>query len=470
VQHVNILEAMADPNLLGFHFAAESWRPWKAAAAALFALPFAEPSGLALYRHATQRVEPPDRPFREAYFVVGRRGGKSQFVATVAVYAACFVTYTAKLAAGERAVVAVIAADRSQAQVVFRFIRALLDSSPMLRALVKAETRERIELTNGCDIEVTTCSYRTTRGRTYAAVIADELAFWRDETTATPDSEVIAAVKPGLVTLDGLLIGVSSPYARRGVLWDMYSKHFGRDSEVLLWKATSREMNENIPERVVEKALEEDEPRARAEYIGEFRSDIESYVSRDAVTACVASGRRELLPAPGVEYYAFCDPSGGASDSMTLAVAHRENGRAFLDCVREVRPPFSPEQVVIDFAKVLSNYHLAEVRGDRYGAEWVAERFARERIQYIPSALTKSDIYRELLPALNSGHVELLDLPRLVGQVCALERRTARGGRDTIDHAPSAHDDLANAAAGALVAAGGASRAVAEVRSVVGLW
>src|SRR5262245_64495887 len=31
-----------------------------------------------------------------------------------------------------------------------------------------------------------------------------------------------------------------------------------------------------------------------------------------------------------------------------------------------------------------------------------------------------------------------------------LERRTSRGGRDSIDHAPGGHDDLANAAAGAI--------------------
>jgi len=32
-----------------------------------------------------------------------------------------------------------------------------------------------------------------------------------------------------------------------------------------------------------------------------------------------------------------------------------------------------------------------------------------------------------------------------------LERRTSRGGRDTIDHAPGNHDDIANAVAGVLV-------------------
>jgi hypothetical protein len=54
---------------------------------------------------------------------------------------------------------------------------------------------------------------------------------------------------------------------------------------------------------------------------------------------------------------------------------------------------------------------------------------------------------------LNSGRVELLDHKRLIAQLCGLERHTARSGRDTITHAPRAHDDLINAAALALVTA-----------------
>jgi hypothetical protein len=37
---------------------------------------------------------------------------------------------------------------------------------------------------------------------------------------------------------------------------------------------------------------------------------------------------------------------------------------------------------------------------------------------------------------------------KLIAQLCGLERRTARGGRDSIDHAPNQHDDLANVCAG----------------------
>jgi len=93
------------------------------------------------------------------------------------------------------------------------------------------------------------------------------------------------------------------------------------------------------------------------------------------------------------------------------------------------------------------------VTGDRYAGEWPRERFREHGITYEVSERTKSDIYRDVLPVFNSGNVELLDLPRIAVQLCGLERRTARGGRDTIDHSPGSHDDVANAVAGALLLA-----------------
>ena len=168
-------------------------------------------------------------------------------------------------------------------------------------------------------------------------------------------------------------------------------------------------------------------------------------------------GRHELPRQASVySYAAFCDPSGGSSDSMTLAIAHRDaDNRGVLDALREVKPPFSPEAVVAEFAQLLQAYDLREVEGDRYGGEWPAERFRAHGIEYRPAERSKSDIYRDFLPILNSRRAELLDHAKLANQICQLERRTARGGRDSIDHPPGAHDDLANAAAGALVRVAG---------------
>ncbi len=88
-------------------------------------------------------------------------------------------------------------------------------------------------------------------------------------------------------------------------------------------------------------------PSARAEYGAQFRTDIESFVSREAVDGSVVPGRIELPPQAGVSYHGFLDFAGGSGqDSATLAVGHAEKHAdervAVLDAVREVRPPFSP--------------------------------------------------------------------------------------------------------------------------------
>jgi hypothetical protein len=72
-------------------------------------------------------------------------------------------------------------------------------------------------------------------------------------------------------------------------------------------------------------------------------------------------------------------------------------------------------------------------------------RYSRLSVQNLSGF---EDLYRDLLPAINSRLVDLVDDARLLAQIVGLERRTARGGRDIIDHAPGAHDDVANAVAG----------------------
>jgi hypothetical protein len=213
-------------------------------------------------------------------------------------------------------------------------------------------------------------------------------------------------------------------------------------------------LNPTFDAAAIATALLEDPEAARAEYLAEFRGDIESFVTAEALDAVIVPGRLELAPLANMSYVAFLDFAGGSGrDSASLAIAHRHDSLAVLDCVREVRPPFSPESVCRDFAATLKLYGITQAIADRYAGDFPAEQMRKNGVTVEPSARVKSDLYRELLPAINSGSVELLDLPRLRSQLAGLERRTTRSGKDSIDHATGAHDDLANAVAGALVAA-----------------
>src|SRR5262249_25914558 len=131
----------------------------------------------------------------------------------------------------------------------------------------------------------------------------------------------------------------------------------------------------------------------------------------------------------------------------------REGKTQILDVIRERKPPFSPEAVVDEFTSLMKQYRVSKVYGDRYGGEWPREQFNKRGIFYEPAEKPKSDLYRDLLPLINSRAVGLLGQDKMVTQLLSLERRTSRGGKDSIDHAPGAHDDIANAVAGALVTA-----------------
>ncbi len=448
---MNIIEAMSDKALFAPHFKGTSWGPWKAFLACLFGLPLSADQ-MDLYRSHTGRETLPTQAFNEACLVIGRRGGKSRILALIATYLACFRTYTEHLAPGEVATIAVIAADRRQARVCMRFIIGMLDSNPMLRALRTDETAETVTLSNRVTIEVHTASFRVTRGYSFAAVLCDETAFWRSDDSANPDVEIFRALRPGLANIPGaMLLNASSPYRKGGVLYNTYQRHHGKDNaRVLVWQASTLAMNPSLDPSIIADAYVDDPQSARAEYDAQFRDDLADFVSPEIVDAVTVTDRMELPP--GAKYMAFVDPSGGSSDSMTLAIAHLRGGEiAVLDAVREVRPLFSPESVVEDFSALLNSYGVKEVHGDRYAGEWPRERFREHGIKYEISERVKSDIYRDCLPLLNSWKIELLDLPRLRSQLCSLERRTARGGRDSIDHPPGLHDDIANAALGAVL-------------------
>jgi hypothetical protein len=197
--------------------------------------------------------------------------------------------------------------------------------------------------------------------------------------------------------------------------------------------------------------MERDPASAQAEYLASFRSDLEAYVAREAVDACVARNVFERAPQIGLSPRAFCDPSGGASDSFTLCISHYvpASQTVIVDCLREAKPPFSPETICQQFAEVLKAYRLNRVVSDRYGGIWPVEQFGKFGIICEQSAQPKSDLYQTLLPLLNSGRIQLLDHPKTINQLCSLEQRNTRGLKPQIVSPPNMHDDLSNCVAGA---------------------
>lgn len=451
-QTIPMREALADPDLLGHVIAGDSWSTWRTLLIAAMGEPLTDDERVVFTKFTGREREPLQR-VSELEVIAGRRGGKTRAMATLATHIAALCDHRDVLIPGETGVMLCLAQDQRIATKILNFCQEDLERSPILRQLVVARTQDAIELKNNIRIEVRPASFRKLRGPTYVGVIADELAFWYTEDGyANPDVEVLAAARPGLLTTRGMLIFASSPYSKKGVLWDTYRKHYGANGAplILVAKGTTREFNPTVPQDEIDRELERDPVRNTAEYLATFRSDLESYVLREAVEACISVGVYERPPERGQYYFGFVDPSGGSVDSMTLAIGHMKYGEESLtiDALREAKPPFSPEQVTKEFSELAKSYGVTTIIGDRFGGEWAIEQFSKFGIHYEPSARPKNALYIDFLPLVNSCRVELLDHPRCIAQLCSLERSTVRGRGENFDHPPGQHDDIINAVAG----------------------
>lgn len=453
----NIIEAMDDPEYFGTLFDdMETWKTWRTTLKALFNLEM-DADEVETYKQITQREKLPEKAFREAYLIVGRRGGKSFLSALITVYMACVCDWSKYLRKGEPAEVMLLANDRLQAGVVLSYVREILEL-PKFKGMVKRgrSLKESIELKNGINIRIATASFRGIRGRTIVCAILDELAFWRWE-GRNPDAEILRAIKPSMLTIPrSMIIGISTPYMKSGVVYEAFSKHYAKeDAPVLVVRGGSTEFNPGLDRTFIEQEIEADSAN-RAEYYAEFREDLEAFLPGELVDSCIIPERGTLPYNKDQRYVCFVDPaSGQGKDSFTLAIAHTEKdtGQIVVDVLEERMPPFSPKTIIKEFAKIMSYYGLAKCTGDRYAIGYVGELFREHGITYECSNLSASEIYLECQSLFTVGKIELPDNKKMREQFKNLERRTRSGGRDQVSHPQFAefHDDSCNSAAGVCV-------------------
>jgi len=453
---MNIIDAWHRKDLFRPLFKdAKTWHAWEVYLRGLFGLPIESAEDLALFKDCTGLEGTPGEKVRESYVIAGRRSGKSYTSALIAVFLACFRDWSFYLSPGERGWIFIIAVDKAQAGIIKAYVSGIFQRVKCLRGLIVKETQEAIELRNEVSIGVKTASFRSVRGYTVLAAILEELAFYRSEDSANPDKEILAAIRPALATIpESLLIGISTPYSKSGILFQMWRDYYGKSGGPLIFKAATRTMNPTIDNRLIENALKEDPQAARSEWEAAWREDIMAFITAELVEAVTIPGRFELPKIEGPDYFGFIDPSGGRQDSFTLGICHRErSGKIVLDVLRERRPPFQPQGVVAEFADVLKSFKISNVESDKYAGEWVPEAFRVHGIEVKNADMTASELYLNFLPLISNGTVELLDNKRLLAQLAGLERRSRSGGKDLVTHYAGGHDDLANAAAGAFVLA-----------------
>ncbi|MES1195356.1 MAG: hypothetical protein ABUL58_00220, partial [Steroidobacter sp.] len=319
-----LYECMLDDAIFGKTFAGPTFAAWRAVAKMIDGLPLTDVE-LQLYHDITGREAAPSSPFSEVYLVKPRRAGGTLFAAAMGLHAA-LGDYRERLGPGEVATVGMIASDRRQARQLMNYVKGLMADSPMIAAELANETQENLTFAHNVQLEVHTTSFRSTRGYSYAAVVLDELAFFRDDLSANPDVELVRAVRPGLLNLSGRLIGLSSPHSKRGHLYEMFKQHYGKNSNVLVIQAGGPILNPTLNQDMLNRQRNEDPVAARSEQDACFREDVSQFLEDVWIDKALVTGREELPISRRYGYVAFVDPSGGAHDSMVMAIAHREPG------------------------------------------------------------------------------------------------------------------------------------------------
>ncbi|MGZ0655637.1 hypothetical protein ACWPKS_08515 [Coraliomargarita sp. W4R72] len=454
---MNIIEAIRDPLVFGRYLdgGLSTWRPWLTALRALYGLPIKSKAGRSLSKKATGRSVPtfPKGGFDTALFLCGRRSGKSRICAFIAAFESVLGGYEQFLAAGEVGVFAIVSPTKDQSRKVKNYLDAMFDQSKqtMLSDEVVRVTKDEIVLRNNITIKIMVGDYRSVRGETLIGIIMDECCFFglSEESKVRNDTELVNALRPGLATTGGKCLAISSPYAKKGWAYKTHKQNHGNSSGVdLVWQADTRTMNPTISQEFIDKEMAKDRQSALSEYFAQFRDDISDYLPREVIEAVVAKNRPQLMPKFQVDYTSFVDISGGRRDDATLAIGHKENGKAVVDFQKVWKPPFNPQSVIEQMVRELARFGIKRVTGDNYSGEFVASAFQGRGVKYTKCSKSKSDLYLELVPRITSREIELLDDEMLVEQLAGLERKTRSGGRDSVDHTHGGKDDLANAVAG----------------------
>lgn len=449
---LNIIEAINDPNILGDTLAPAQ----EAALRVLYGLPLSGDQ-LALARQCAGGAWRPGVEYREAAFICGRRSGKSdKLAANIAIFEAFFRDH--HLSPGETGVVLLLAQNMRAARIVRGYVAGKISRSPVLRRHMLSARAHELELDNGIIIAIHPSSFRAIRGLSVISCVCDEVAFWwTEDTYANPDIEVIRAVRPAMATFPhGKLLLVSSPYTMTGALWDIWKRR-DSDPDTLVWHAPTSLMNPTVSARFLAKEQARDPENFRREYLAEFTEAISSFLSAEAIEACVVPGRTELAPKEDATYCAAVD-AAYKGDAFTLAIAHndRERGKVVVDLLTgwqgSRQSPLKLGEVMPQLQRICKRYSVYRVLGDQFGAEPLKDAFSRHGLCYEERTFTnqsKADMYATLRSRIQDGTIELLDHPASLKELRGLELENLPGGGVRIGHGrhTRGHDDYCDALA-----------------------
>ena len=170
------------------------------------------------------------------------------------------------------------------------------------------------------------CSARAMRGVGNLLVIMDEQAHFVDEKTQSnkSDKSVYDAITPSVANFkgEGRIINISSPLTKSGVLWDLHNLALEGAEHLLLIKAPSWEINQNLPSDFLRARYKADPITYDCEFGGEFSDRIKSWMPEEYLRKIIIPDLKpKKTGVTRVPHFVGLD-IGFKGDGTAIAVTH----------------------------------------------------------------------------------------------------------------------------------------------------
>lgn len=418
------------------------------------------PAELELFRSLSGGLEPPEGGTDELLAVVGRRGGKSETIARLAVFEAIHGGHEIALAPGQVAIIPIISPLREQGQQILNYATGIA-RLPQVAPLVDGEpTRDSIRFKSGIEIKIMTADAVNVSGPTVCLAVRDEYSKFPGPDSATPDFEIDNSLRPALAPVVGAprrrLIGITSAYVQEGAAYTTDRDNFGKpDSGLLVVRGTSQQYNPALDGAWLEKERKRVGQRVfDREYLGVWQPAIfESWFGATAIENC-RTARGILPPVLDIRYTAALD-LGWRSDGSALAIVHREkrDGRivTVVDGIWYWPANSTPPSAIVQrSARIIREYH-AQAYADQHHFDTIKDSYAKAQVKLRESAWkatgghSKTTLFNLVRLQMLDGSVEFPNDADLFREFYSLAGRLRQSGVEELAARGSSGDDRVHA-------------------------
>ena len=407
--------------------------------------------------------------------IVGRRGGKTTISAMLSIYCAIIADWNIFLSKTPFATVLILSHSKEFSDEVLDLVRKLIQDSPILRILINKEKKNTASTMNlkmpflvknkisysRVQIKVGAASSRTTRGIAACAVLCDEIAYWNlDEKLKETDSKILTAVRPAMKQFGkhGLLIKLSSPGIKQGVLHEEYEKWEDKKlpKTYVVFKAPSWVWNDILPKQEYVEEWFLDQEGFNTEYRANFVDSLSDFLNPEFVDLATMGGvdfNPPELKKVAVNYRASID-AAFKNDKFTFSIVGHFENRIKQYVIKGFegtrKNPVKAFEVAKYCSTMCKEFGIAQISADQYAFEPLREIFEQFGLTLTekPFSLTyKKKIYFNLKRLVNSQQIDLLDNKHMIKEMKELIVEQTNGGQIRIGHPNGGSDDYADCTA-----------------------